>query len=171
MFGHAVTVAPDKFATTLIGGVLLPLAVGALIRRFAPSFAERIWSVVYKISLVLVLAAFVPIVIKVWPAMTAMIGDGTLLAMASITLIALASGHLLGGPDPRDRATLATAAAVRHPGIAMAIASASFHEPRVSAAILLFMVTGLVVATPYTMWAKRRAAPPSDPAASLHARR
>ena len=62
---------------------------------------------------------------------------------------------LAASPDPRDRATLAMASAVRHPGIAMSIAGASFHDPRVSAAVLLFMLVGLVAAAPYTVWIKR----------------
>ena len=76
-------------------------------------------------------------------------------------MICIAPGHLLGGPERIDRATLAVTASVRHPGIAMALASANLTDPRVTAAVLLFMLTGMAASIPYTMWIKRsaRAAP------------
>ena len=108
----------------------------------------------------LVLLAFVPIVVKIWPAMMGMIGNGAVVSMALISIIALLGGHFLGGPDARDRATLAIASSVRHPGLALAIAGASFREPRVSAGILLFMLVGLIVGIPYLRWTKRSMARP-----------
>ncbi|MES1198646.1 MAG: Na+-dependent transporter [Pseudomonadota bacterium] len=156
LFGRDDFVSIRHMAQTVLLGVLLPLAIGIFIRRVAPHFAERAWSVVYKGSMVLVLLAFTPVLVKAWPAFTDLIGNGALLAMAAGTIIALIAGHVLGGPDRRDRATLATAASVRHPGIAMSLAGAFAHDPRVTAAILLFMVVGLVISVPYTMWVRRR---------------
>ena len=57
-----------------------------------------------------------------------LIGNGTLLAMLVFCLIGLGVGHLLGGPAPRDRAMLALSSAARHPGVAMAIATANFPD-------------------------------------------
>ena len=145
-------------AKTVGGGVIFPLLLGWAIRRFAPAAATRFWRLVYKISMALVLVAFVPIAVKIWPAMMGMIGNGAVVSMAAITIIALLGGHFLGGPDPRDRATLAIASSVRHPGLALAIAGASFRDPRVSAAILLFMLVGLIAGIPYVRWTKRNAA-------------
>lgn len=155
LFGRQDFISVDSIARTVGLGVLLPLGIGIAIREIAPVFAGRIWRLIYQISMVLVLLAFVPVLIQVWPALVNLIGNGTVLAMAAVTLIALAGGHLLGGPDRRDRATLAMASAVRHPGIAISIAGASFHDPRVSAAVLLFLLVGLVAAAPYTAWVKR----------------
>lgn len=156
LFGRHDFVSVASIARTVGLGVLLPLAIGVLVREVAPVFAGRVWRLIYQISMVLVLLAFIPVLIQAWPALTELIGNGTVLAMAGVTAIAIIGGHLLGGPDPRDRATLAMASAVRHPGIAMSIAGASFHDQRVSAAVLLFMLVGLVAAAPYTVWVKRR---------------
>jgi len=164
LFGRSDSISVGVIAETLLLGVLLPLAVGVLIRRLAPALAEGWWRRIYVISMALVLLAFLPVIIKAWPAIASLIGNGTLLAMAIVTMIAIAVGHLLGGPDLRDHATLAIAASVRHPGIAITIAGLSFQDRRVSAAILLFMVVGLVVSIPYTMWVKRHLSPPTHPA-------
>lgn len=158
IFEHKLFLPLATLAQTVLGGVIFPLLLGWVICRTAPATAARFWQRVYKISLVLVLIAFVPIAVKIWPAMMGMIGNGAVVSMALISIIALLGGHFLGGPDPRDRATLAIASSVRHPGLALAIAGASFRDPRVSAGILLFLLVGLIVGTPYVRWTKRKAA-------------
>lgn len=161
LFDRSEHVSIASIARTTFLGVLLPLAIGLAIRAMAPGFASRVWNIIYKLSMLLVLAAFLPIIIKVWPNIQQLIGNGAVLVMAIATLTSLAAGHLLGGPELRDRATLAIASSVRHPGIAMSIASASFADPRVSSAVLLFMLVGLLVSIPYTIWVKRHQHPPS----------
>ena len=58
-------------------------------------------------------------------------------------------------------ATLAIASSVRHPGIAMMLANANFVDKRVTAAVLLFLLVGLVVGIPYKQWIKRTTAHPT----------
>jgi BASS family bile acid:Na+ symporter len=161
LYGRQDYVSIAQIAQTTFLGVLLPLAIGLAIRAMAPGFAGKTWSIVYKISMLLVVLAFLPVVIKVWPAVSQLVGNGTMAVMAVVTVVCMAAGHLLGGPELRDRATLAIASSVRHPGIAMSIAAIHFTDPRVSAAILLFMLVGLVVSIPYTIWVKRHRQPPS----------
>lgn len=147
--------------------VLLPLAVGLVVRRFAPAFAQRAAGMVRKIAMLLLLLAVIPLLIKTWPAVVALIGNGTFLAMALAAAVALAAGHLLGGPELQDRAALAVTAATRHPGIAMMIANANHADKHVTAAILAMLLVGLIVGIPYQFWIKRRARGPT-PAAPAH---
>lgn len=165
LFGRDDEVGFASIAMTVATGVLLPLAIGVLVRRMDPALAERAAPIVYKVSMLLVLAAFVPIMIALWPALTELIGNGTLLAMAVMTVICIAAGHWLGGPERANRATLAVAASVRHPGIAISLASANFGDRHVQAAVLLFLLVGLVVGAVYAAWFKRSAPPEGAPAA------
>lgn len=156
LFGRTAHVSVVQLGQTVLLGVLVPLAIGVAVQRAAPAFADRAWSVVYKLAMALVLVAFLPIMVKAWGAIFDLVGNGTLLVMAVVSLATLAVGHLLGGPDLPDRAALAMAASVRHPGIAMSLAAAAAADTRVTAAVLLFMLVGMVVAIPYTVWVKRR---------------
>jgi BASS family bile acid:Na+ symporter len=88
----------------------------------------------------------------------ALIGNGTLLAMALVSGIALVAGHLLGGPNLSDRGALAVAAATRHPGIALMIAGAAGRK-EATPAIVAFVLVSCLVTIPYQMWMKRRALP------------
>lgn len=165
LFGRGIDIPFSLIAMTVFTGVILPLAAGVVINRLAPRFAERAGPWVYRISMLLVMLAFASILISVWPAMIALVGNGTLLAMIALVVVTLAGGHLLGGPDPVDRATLAVASSVRHPGIAMLLANTAFADKRVSAAVLLFLLVGMITGALYKTLFKRvqakRAARPS----------
>ena len=155
LFGHGSTLPISLIASTVGTGVIIPLGLGMIIKRIAPAFAERVAPLVYKISMLLILLVFLPILVVIWPALKALIGDGTVLVMALLTAITLFGGHMLGGPAAVDRATLAVASSVRHPGIAILIANTTFGDKRVTAAVLLYLIVGLVVGTLYKQWFKR----------------
>jgi BASS family bile acid:Na+ symporter len=94
-----------------------------------------------------------------WPAIVGLIGDFTLVAIIIFTLVSLALGHLLGGPDPDDRTVLGLSTASRHPGVAIAIASAIAPDKKavaaVAAAVFLCVLVGVAVTVPYVRWRKR----------------
>jgi BASS family bile acid:Na+ symporter len=98
-----------------------------------------------------------PILFTAWPTIVSLTGDGTIIALATFVLVGLAVGHLLGGPDPEDRSVLALSTASRHPGVALAIAHATFPEQQlVLAAVLLYLLVSALVPMPYLAWNRRR---------------
>lgn len=144
-------------------GLVVPLAIGLALGRWlfrgaSPKVPQRISSV----ANVLVLVAFIPILIGSWPQIRELIGDGTAVAMALVVVLALAGGYFLGGPSLAGRSTLGFAAAIRHPGIALALAGANHSDKSISAAVLLFMVVGIVVLIPYQIVLRRKLHPPAD---------
>jgi BASS family bile acid:Na+ symporter len=156
LFGHQRTLPFHTIVATVATGVLIPLGLGMIIRRIAPDFAGRIVPWVYRLSMLLVLLVFVPILVSIWPAVRSLIGDGAAAAMAGLTLVTLIGGHLLGGPADYDRATLAVASSVRHPGIAMLIANTTFGDKRITAAVLLYLLVSMIMGALYQAWFKRR---------------
>ena len=52
------------------------------------------------------------------------------LIIALVCVTALAIGHFAGSDDPQERASLAIECGVRHPGLAIAIASANFSPAK-----------------------------------------
>jgi bile acid:Na+ symporter, BASS family len=137
--------------------VFVPFAVGLIIHRLNPTFAERASPIANKVGSLLLVVAFVPVLIKMWPAMIALIGDGTLLAIIAFVVVGLVVGHLLGGPDPRSRTVLALATATRHPGVAMVISAASLEGSKlVAPALILYLIVAAIATAPYTIWRKRQ---------------
>src|SRR5688572_20398514 len=143
-------------ALIVVKSVLGPLAVGMIVRALAPQFADRVAHPLGRFATILLLVAFVPVVFKAWGSIVALIGDFSLVAIATITLVGLGVGHLLGGPDADDRTVLAISTATRHPGVAIAIANVSApNQDGVLAAVLLYLLAGAVFSIPYVKWRQR----------------
>ena len=137
--------------------VLAPLAVGIALRALGPAFVDRILSPLSKVALLLLAAGVLPILFAAFPAIKALIGNGTLLALVAFVAVGHVAGHWLGGPNADDRAVLAIATALRHPGVALALAAANVPEQKLTmAAVLLFMLVNVAVNLPYAYWVKRR---------------
>jgi BASS family bile acid:Na+ symporter len=157
VFGRTVDVPSGAIAVVVLTTVLAPLAVGILVRRTAPGFANRIAKPVGVVATVLLVAGILPVLFVSMPAIMSLIGNGTLLAIIVFVLAGLAAGHLLGGPEAENRTVLALSTASRHPGVAIAIAHITFPElkPAVSA-ILLYLLVSALVTKPYLSWWSRR---------------
>jgi len=92
------------------------------------------------------------------PAIWALVGNGTVLIVATMAAIGLATGHMLGGPDPGNRTVLALSTASRHPAVALAVAVAAGEESKPEvAAVLLYLVVAILVSIPYVRWRKKQA--------------
>lgn len=156
VFGRDLSVSIESILKLVAIALLVPAIAGMAVRQFAPKFADRVARPLSIFANVIMVVAFLPVLLKVWPAMMALVGDFTLVAMAIFAAIGLLVGHVLGGPDPGDRAVLALAAATGHPGIAIAIAHAAFPDDHgFPAAILLLLLVGFVVSIPYVQWHKQ----------------
>jgi bile acid:Na+ symporter, BASS family len=157
-FSHETSIIdPFGIARMVALTVLLPFAVGLVLHRRAPAFAERASPIANKIGIVLLVLAFVPVLIKMWPQMISLIGDGTLLLIIAFVAVGLAAGHLLGGPVAADRTILALSTATRHPGVALVIATGFFPDDKLIApALIIYLLLGAIVSAPYGMWRKRQ---------------
>jgi BASS family bile acid:Na+ symporter len=160
VLGATAAVSPGQVAKTLLISIGLPLALGVALHRFAPRLAPHVQHYAMGVGAILLLAGLVIILVHAWPGIVELVGDGSVLAIALMSIVGLAAGHLLGGDEIGDRAALAFAAATRHPGVAFAIITASYPDRRQdgAAAILLYILVNLVVTTPYLIWMRRRTA-------------
>lgn len=148
-----ISIPTGMIAKLIVLTVLAPTVVGMVFNLAAPKIARKIEGPLGGVATILVLLAGLLIAIKVGPTIAIQFGDGTLAALAAFVLIGLAVGHLIGGPEPRDRSVLALATATRHPGIAMAIASLTFPaETALLTTVLLYLVMGIVLGLPYVIW-------------------
>jgi bile acid:Na+ symporter, BASS family len=156
-FGRAGAIAPMTVAKTVLITVLLPLAVGMALQRWLPAWAERLSRPLSFIGIGLLVASALPVLVSIWPDVTALFGAGNgLFAIAGLAVIGLAVGHGLGGPDPASRTVLALSTASRHPAIALAVTAAAGVPTRTAlASILCYLVVAVVIAVPYIAWRKR----------------
>jgi bile acid:Na+ symporter, BASS family len=153
VFDRQGVLAPWAVAKIMLTSVLAPLLVGLVVRRLVPA-AQKIARAIVGGAFILLLAAIIPVLIKLWPQLWPLLGNGSLLVMVAMAGIGLAVGHVLGGPRAEDRTALAISTASRHPAVALAVAtSGSDVEIRPALAIiLLYVLVAMVVCLPYQKW-------------------
>ena len=150
--------APFAVAKLVALSVLVPLLLGTLVRRLAPGIAKRIANPITRVAGIVLLLGVLCILAVTFRTAWSLVGDGTLAALAIFVIVGLVVGHLLGGPSPDERVTLALSTAARHPGLALAIAGANApHEPRVIGAVLLYLLLNAVLTIPYVSWQRKKA--------------
>jgi BASS family bile acid:Na+ symporter len=154
MFGRETSVPIATIASIVATSVLAPLAVGLAVRHVAPEPANRLARPLATLGNILLLVASVPILVGAWPSVAGLIGDGTVIAFAAFSVIGLAVGHWLGGPDPDERTALALSTASRHPAIAVAVGTAALADlETLLGAVVLYVIVSVLVSVPYV---KRR---------------
>jgi BASS family bile acid:Na+ symporter len=150
-----------RVAMTLAVTAVVPLVAGLVLGSLAPRLADRlIHPLAVGGKLFLGLTALLALVITA-PNMWQAVGNFTLVACAVLAAAALAAGHLLGGPEPGNRAALATATSLRHPGVAMAMAATAgtADSQQVTATILIYLIIATLLGIAYDKWRKRSDAP------------
>ena len=158
VFGKEMSFGPWRVASLIGITILAPLVAGIALRRLAPQWASRVAPWASRLGTLLLAVGIVAVLFTAGPAMLSLMDDRSMLAIVALASIAIAAGHLLGGPALSDRAILAVASCMRHPGIALAVATSAVPgEPRVLAAVLLYLLVGAVLTSLYVLVIRRRA--------------
>ena len=141
----------EDIATQVLLAQLLPLGVGAIVKRLAPVKGPWIGMVLGRSAAILLIGALVSIIVDVrysilathrWP-----------IAVAAVTTTAaLSVGHLIGGPLPQTRHAIAIAGAMRNVGLALLIATINHMPPTVGVIIISYAITTILIVTAYTWW-------------------
>jgi BASS family bile acid:Na+ symporter len=152
LFGREPDLEPGAVALVIAKSFLAPLVLGMLLRWPLSSVAERLSQWLLGAAGAALTAAGLALLVLHGGALVA-VGVVPLLALVATTLVALAIGHALGGPDPDDRTALAVSCATRHVGIAM-LAASMVPGPRVAVLVLAYVFASAVVSIPYLRWRK-----------------
>ena len=154
------SVAPFKIARQVGEVTFLPVVIGLLLQRFAPRVAKVIAKPVRMLANILFVLLFVLIgvMLAFVPNLRQMLNLGAMPIVAIIVMggLAIAMGHLLGGPSEGQRSSLAIACIARNAGLALFIAALSDYGQQFVPTLLAYLLVGAVVAVPYSVWRKHR---------------
>lgn len=163
IFAEDVHTAPSAIGVIVVTSLLAPLVLGIAVGRFAPAVAAKIARPLSIAGAVLLVAAFLPVLLKIWPAIVGSIGNYTLLTIVAFVAVALGAGHVLGGPQTEDRTVLALSTASRHPGVALAIARGTPNVEPVLGVVLICVIAGAVLGAVYVKLTGRGRAAAAEP--------
>ncbi|QLE52264.1 sodium dependent transporter [Nostoc sp. C057] len=136
---------------------ILPVSLGLLIQKFAPTFAEKIAQPltfiangVFSILVILACILGLPLFSRVWQL--------PLVAIAIMVIASLGIGHVLGRLDDDMRSILAIFCIARNFGLALFIAILNHIQQQVIPTLVAYVILGAFVGVPYSIWNKRRLA-------------
>ena len=154
--GHA-DILPWQLARQVLFAQLLPLCLGMACRAVWPERSRRLEPRLARVAGVLLVVLTVLALIDVWQVVF-YAGPRSALAIVLLTALALAIGHLLGGPDPGTRTSIAISSALRNPGLALLVATLNNAAPAVTRTVLAYLVIAALTVVPYALWRHRVAA-------------
>jgi BASS family bile acid:Na+ symporter len=152
------SVPPVQVAKVIAKTFLVPLALGAIFGRLWPRIADRIAGPLNAAAGYVLLGTLLGLLVLNSSGVWQKTGVLDYLVIALLTIVALAVGHWLGGPDPGDRTTLAIATAERHTSVAALIAALNFPNRQAMVMIVIYKIVTLLVMIPYTKWCKQQIA-------------
>lgn len=157
IFPINASVSPAAVAKLATLSVLMPLAVGMLVRALTRASVERL----AKMLTVLGYVGLGLVVIAVLYAQARdafdLIGSGVMIAILVTVLAGVVAGHFLAGSAPADKLAITLAATLRHPGLAALIAQRNFPNQKVVLTIILYLLTAVAFSLLYQAWILKRA--------------
>lgn len=121
-----VSINPWDIAKSLIVLMLVPLAIGLLIRNHAPETAESYQPLMNKASTLFLLVLLVVGLGLNVSNILSLIGSGGILALLLFIVGSLAIGYLLGGRDPSIRSVTGLGTAQRNVSAAIVVSAQNF---------------------------------------------
>jgi predicted Na+-dependent transporter len=145
---QGVQVNPWDIAQSLIVLMLLPLAIGLLMKSHSPDSAVHWQPVMNKISgLAILILLVVGLGLNVSNILN-LIGTGGILALLLFIIGSLAIGFLLGGRDPAIRNVMGLGTAQRNVSAAIVVATQNFNEGSTLSFILVASILLLLILLP-----------------------
>ncbi len=143
-----VSINPWDIAQSLIVLMLIPLAIGLLIKSHSPDIAAHWQPVMNKISSLAILVLLVVGLGLNASNILSLIGSNGLLALLIFIVGCLLIGLLLGGRDPDVRSVMGLGTAQRNISAAIVVAAQNFTEGDTLSFILVASILLLLVLLP-----------------------
>ena len=149
LFLPDVSINPWDIAKSLIFLMLVPLAVGLVMKTRSVSTADGLQPHMAKASSVAILLLLVGGIVMQWESIVSLIGTGGLIAIIAFLVVSLGLGLLAGGGNPSIRSVMGLGTAQRNLSAAMVVAVQNFSDkPDVLITVVVAGLVGLVLPPP-----------------------
>ena len=149
---QGVTINPWDIAQSLIVLMLIPLAIGLLMKSHSPESAARWQPVMNKISGLAILVLLVVGLGLNVSNILGLIGSGGILALLLFIVGSLVIGFLLGGRNLGDRSVMGLGTAQRNVSAALVVATQNFAGTDTLPFILVGALVLLLILLPAAKW-------------------
>lgn len=153
---RSASIAATEVAYTIATVFLVPLLAGTMVRQLRPALAERISDPIINTANIILLGLILIIGATNYSAILGAVNLSGFALIVVMTFAALGIGHVLGGPEPNDRTTLAIACASRLPALVMLIASLNYPDAKPLPVVAAYLLLSNLAVIPYLRWRRPR---------------
>lgn len=132
-----IQVNPWQIVKPLLTLMLIPLAIGLLIRAKNEPLAATLQPLMRQISSFGLILGLSTSLILQFGSLVVMVKTGVIFAIAVFIIVSFGFGYLLGGPNSDTRRTLAVGTAQRNMAAALLVAGTNFDDPAVVSVIIV----------------------------------
>ena len=155
---------PWPLLQPLLFTMLLPLAVGMVVKSRFERWSARLRLVLTRVSNISMVLTVVLLVGLNFRAILGTFGSGAVAVAIVFVALATAAGFALGGPTADTRSVLALGTGQRNVAAALLVATRNFSdEPGVVVMLLVSTLAGLLVLLPAGRWFARRTSEVLEP--------
>ena len=143
------SVEPWDIASSLIFLMLLPLAIGLVVRARYRATASALQPHMAQASTLALLILLVGGIVLQWDGIVSLVGTGGIVAMVVFTGVLVAVGYVSGGSGGRARVVMGLGTAQRNVAAALVVAAQNFSDrPNVITMVMVGALVGLVILLP-----------------------
>lgn len=160
---EGVSVDPLKIGRSLVFLMMLPLAIGLLVKARASGLAARVQPSLGRLSIISLVLLIALLLITNMQNVLSLYGTRGVLA--SILFIAAGSGFgwVLGGPQSDTRGVMSLGTAQRNIAAALVVGGQNFSDPKVIVMVVVVAIVGLLLLMPFAKYLSKFSQPRTQP--------
>jgi bile acid:Na+ symporter, BASS family len=153
---EGVSVDPVKIGSSLVFLMMLPLAIGLLVRAHLSGLAAKAQPFLSRLSILSLVLLIALLLITNMQNVLSLYGTRGVLASVLFVASGSGIGWLLGGPQSDTRGVMALGTAQRNIAAALVVGGQSFNDPRVIVMVVVVAIVGLLLLMPLARYLAKR---------------
>jgi BASS family bile acid:Na+ symporter len=163
---EGVSVDPIKIGRSLVFLMLLPLAIGLVVRARTSGIAAKIQPSLNRLSILSLTLLIALLLITNMQNLLSLFGTRGVLASIFFIAAGAGIGWLLGGPHSDIRGVMALGTAQRNIAAALVVAGQNFNDPKVIVMVVVVAIVGLLLLMPFARYLAKPSQLASDQGSS-----
>src|SRR5215475_2545778 len=155
LFLQGVSVDPMKIGRSLVFLMMLPLAIGLLVKARLSGFAAKVQPSLGKVSILSLALLIVLLLITNFQNVLSLYGTRGVLASILFIAAGYGIGWLFGGSQSDTRGVMALGTAQRNIAAALVVGGQNFSDPNVIVMVVVVAIVGLLMLMPLAKYLAR----------------
>ena len=159
---EGVSVDPMKIGRSLVFLMMLPLAIGLLVKARLSGLAAKVQPSLGRVSLLSLALLIVLLLITNMQNVLSLYGTRGVLASILFIAAGTGIGWVLGGPQSDTRGVMSLGTAQRNIAAALVVGGQNFSDPNVIVMVVVVAIVGLLMLMPFAKYLAKFSKPASQ---------